>query len=442
MTHQTEEALLKAFFANPTEALLLTMPAHAFQDCVTQVFARAGYETNAHVLDLISNVQLDLYASDGGRRQVGAVSVHHADATRPLTARDVRTLQRNSGIRSRNVAGLLVTSGTADKTAYEQVKSGRRVLLLTGEQFCRYVRYVSASRFPEGTGLTVVIPPDEFSGEESLPSGSRAKILVFANNKGGVGKTTSTRQFALRMAEIGLQVLLVDMDPQHNLTEDLTKEHERALARPSVESANLAEYFAGNRSLAELVRSTAIEGHPIPNVYLIPSHPGLSLLDTGGAGRPSVEMGFARDLCALASAPNRATGKPFDWVIIDTPPAISLFTRSALCAADYVIAPARSRPSSVTGTLNMVNTLDTMNALKRAPTALLGCLLTHWQEDEHSTQTFPYLEVLFSRRRSRIMASYIPFDVTIEKTQGATRNRARDAYIDATKEVLDYVQHG
>jgi chromosome partitioning protein len=285
-----------------------------------------------------------------------------------------------------------------------------------------------------------VIPPDEFAGEQLLPNGPRANILVFANNKGGVGKTTSTRQFALRMAEIGLQVLLVDMDPQHNLTEDLIKGHERDLARPSVESANLAEYFAGTRSLAELVHPTTIEGRPIPNVYLIPSHPALSLLDTGGAGRPSVEMGFARDLCALASAPNRVTGKPFDWVLIDTPPAISLFTRSALCAADYVIAPARSRPSSVTGTLNMVDTLDTMNALKHVPAVLLGCLLTHWQEDEHSTQTFPDLEDLFGRRRSRILASYIPFDVTIEKTHGATQNRARNEYVVATQEVLNYVQ--
>jgi cellulose biosynthesis protein BcsQ len=202
----------------------------------------------------------------------------------------------------------------------------------------------------------------------------------------------------------------------------------------------MAEYFAGNRGLAELIRPTVIEGHSIPNMYLIASHPALSLLDTGGAGRPAVEMGFARDLYVVASAPHQATGKPFDWVLIDTPPAISLFTRAALCAADYVIAPARSRPSSVSGTKNMVDTLDTMNALKRAPAKLLGCLLTHWQDDEHSTQTYPYLEDLFGGRRSRIMANYIPFDVTIEKTHGATQHRAHNAYAAATQEVLNYVQ--
>ncbi|HEV2236888.1 MAG TPA: ParA family protein, partial [Ktedonobacterales bacterium] len=141
-----------------------------------------------------------------------------------------------------------------------------------------------------------------------------------------------------------------------------------------------------------------------------------------------------------ASAPHEPSGKLFDWIILDTPPTISLFTRAALCAADYVIAPARSRPSSVAGTLNMVNTLDTMNALKHTPTKLLGCLLTHWQEDEHSTETYPDLEALFSQRRSRILASYIPFDVTVEKTHGATHHRARKAYAEVAREVLGYVQ--
>jgi cellulose biosynthesis protein BcsQ len=440
MANQSQESVFEAFFANPTESMLRTMSAGEFQQCVTQVFARAGYETKAHLIDLISSVRLELYVLEGERRQVGAVSVHHSDIERPITAREVRTLQRNSGIRNRGVAGYVVTSGTADRTAHEQARSGQKLFLLTGEQFCRYARYVRASRFPEGTGLSVVIPPDHFCEEPLQANVLRAKILAFANNKGGVGKTTSARQFALRIAERGLQVLLVDMDPQHNLTEGLINERQAESSSESLESANLAHYFTGNLSLAALVRSTAIEGEPIPQMFLIPAHADLSLLDTGGAGRPSVEVGFARDLHSLVSMPYQVTGKPFDWVILDTPPAVSLFTRSALCAADFVVAPARSRPSSVNGTKNMVKTMDTMNALKSTPTKLLGCLLTHWQDDEHSTQTYPDLEVLFSERRSRILAKHIPFDVTIEKLHGATRHRATDAYVAATQEVLDHVQ--
>jgi cellulose biosynthesis protein BcsQ len=419
------------------------MSAAEFRHCVTEVFARAGFDANAHLLDPISGVKLDLYVLDGGRRQVGAVSVRHSDKDRPITAREVRILRRNSGIRNRGIAGYIITNSTVEPTAYEAAGSGQRVFLLSGEQFCRYARYVHDSRFPEGTGLTVVIPPDHFAGEPQVTAVTRAKILAFANNKGGVGKTTSARHFALHLAEAGSQVLLVDMDPQHNLTEGLVTQSRHGSDPSAPENNNLTHYFAGKRSLADMICPTVVEGQTIPGVYLIPSDPHLSLLDTGGAGRPSVEVGFAKEVHTLASRPYQATGKPFDWVILDTPPAVSLFTRSALCAADYVIAPARSRPSSLVGTLNMVNTLDTMNALKHTQTKLLGCLLTHWQEDEHSTETYPFLETLFSQRRSRILASYIPFDVTVEKTHGATHHRARDAYAAATREVIEHVQqHG
>jgi cellulose biosynthesis protein BcsQ len=151
-------------------------------------------------------------------------------------------------------------------------------------------------------------------------------------------------------------------------------------------------------------------------------------------------MRFAREVLALAGAPPPISDKPFDWVVIDTPPAISLFTRAALCAADFVIAPARSRPSSQSGILNMLKTMDSMGDLRGTPPNLVGCLLTHWQEDQHSTETYPQLETLFDSRRSRILANYIPFDPTVEKLHGPTQHRARDAYDLVTQEVLDYVQ--
>jgi chromosome partitioning protein len=440
MVTRSAEAVFVEFFKQPRLDMLRTMSASEFHHCVSQVFMRAGYDTKSNLLDPISGVKLELLVLDGGRRQVGAVSVRHGDPNHPITAHEVRVLQRNSGIRNRGVVGYLVTNGTADRSAYEMAKSGQKVHLLTGDQFCRYARYVRDSRFPEGSGLSVVIPPDHFAGEPPISSWQRAKVLAFANNKGGVGKTTSARYFAQHLAETGAQVLLVDMDPQHNLTEGLVIQGRYIVGPASVDDANLAHYFASGRSLAELIRPAVVEGQTIPGVYLIPSEPNLSLLDTGGAGRPSVEKGFAMDVSALASKPLQATGRPFDWVILDTPPAVSLFTRSALCAADYVIAPARSRPSSLVGTLNMVNTLDTVNALKHTPTKLIGCLLTHWDEDAHSTETYPFLETLFSQRRSRILASYIPFDVTVEKTHGATHHRARDAYAAATREVLEHVQ--
>lgn len=88
-----------------------------------------------------------------------------------------------------------------------------------------------------------------------------------------------------------------------------------------------------------------------------------------------------------------------------------------------------------------MGTLDTMSHLKGTPPNLLGCLLTHWDEDQHSTETYPRLEELFDNRHSRILANYIPFDVTVEKMHGQTQHRASDAYERVTQEVLEYAQH-
>src|SRR5262249_35106686 len=150
-----------------------------------------------------------------------------------------------------------------------------------------------------GIGITVVIPPDLFADDVLLPesTGRRTRILVLANNKGGVGKTTSSRHLALNMASKGLRVLLIDMDPQGNLTEGLLQGDPHQFGRILASRPNIVHYFAGQCTLPELVRPTAIEKvHPVDNVSLIPSHPDLSLLDTGGAGRPALEMRFAHDL--------------------------------------------------------------------------------------------------------------------------------------------------
>ncbi len=442
MSGQTDNAQFAAIFDKLSADALRALTPTEFQRFVAYVFTRAGYETKSRPLGFITDVDLDLFAVEDRRKQVGAVAVQQTPAEQPLSGQLVRKVQRSAAVRKlKEGATYIVTSGSYDKTAYEQARSEHQTHLLNGEQFCRYARYVRHSRFPEGTGLTVVIPPDPFSEEPLSPQGlRRTKVLVLANNKGGVGKTTSARRLALNMASRGLRVLAIDVDPQGNLTEGLLHHGATEVGHPLADSPNLVQYFARECILPQLVRPTFIENEIVSNVFLIPAHPDLSLLDTGGAGRPALEMRFARDLLALVNTPPPTGDKLFDWAIIDTPPAISLFTRAALCAADYVVAPARSRPSSLRGIQNMVMTMDTMGELRGTPPKLLGCLLTHWDDDQHSTETFPDLEALFDNHHSRILANYIPFDVTIEKMHGPTRNRARDAYERVTQEVLDYVQ--
>ncbi len=441
MSNYTTNDSVAAFWGNPSVNGLHALSAVDFQRCVESVFARAGYQVESRPLNLISNVKLDLFSTDGARTQTGAVVVQHVSANQQVSAKWLRKLRYTAAVRKKGVSAYVISNGHLDAAANNEPGQEPRTYLLGGEQFCRYVRYVRASRFPEGIGLSVQIPPDLFAGVPWVRRKPRgAKVLVVANNKGGVGKTTSARQIALHMAHNNLQVLLIDLDPQHNLTEGLFERSPVELDRALSARPNLVQYFSGQSGLPPLVRSTSVEGEAVKNLFLIPAHPDLTLLDTGGAGRPTLEMHFAQDVAELVRVPNPATGRPFDWVIIDTPPAVSLFTRAALCAADYVLTPARSRPSSLAGIQNVLKTIDTLGQLRGTPPRLLGCLLTHWGDDQHSTETYPRLDEIFANAHSRILATPIPFDVTIEKTHGPTAHRASNAYAQVTKEVLEYVQ--
>lgn len=367
------------------------------------------------------------------------VLVRHADPSSPMTTDVVRKFRGSRAIRHSEAAGYVVTSGTFDKAAYEEAERDRRVHLLDGERLCRYIRYIRGSRFDESTGITVRIPPDLFA--EARPfrdriGGRQPIVLAVANNKGGVGKTTTTQQLALGLAALGRRVVVVDLDPQANLTEAFLSEAFTAAKSSAVAPPHLAQYFAGQSALAQLTRFTART-----NIGLVPAHPDMSLLDTGGAGRPDVEARFAHDLIATFGGVSQGTESAADWILLDTPPAISLFTRAALAVADYVITPARSRPSSLSGIRNMLRTLDTMGELTGNRAQLLGCLITHWGEDQQSVDTYTRLEELFENRHSHILANYIPFDVTIEKTHGQTHHRAIHAYERVVEEVLSHVEH-
>lgn len=439
MADDSESARFAALFDKPTPESLRSLNSGAFQRFVRHVFERAGFDARARTLDLVSDVAIDLYALADGRRHVGVVAVRYAPAGDIVTERHVKRLQRASSVR-KGGAAYFITTGTFDQSAHEQARRLANTFLLTCEQFCRYIRYCQHSRYPQGLGLTVLLRPDEFSDQRaSWQSLQGAHILAFANNKGGVGKTTSARNVALNFAAKGLTVLLIDLDPQQNLTEGLLERVAGSEGRMMAEGAGIVQYFTGECKLDDLIQPAYIEQQRVDNLYLIPAHYNLSLLDTGGAGRPEAEAGFARDVSALVRKSHGSSGPAFDWVIIDTPPAISLFTRIALCAADYVITPARTRRSSIAGIQNMMKALDAVGQLRARPPKLLGGLLTHWDEDQLSTQTYPRLEEVFDQYRSRIFANFIRFDPTVEKLHGPTQHHARDDYRLVSQEVLDYV---
>jgi chromosome partitioning protein len=424
-------------FAAPEVDALRALPAGELARFVAQVFRAAGYEVATPRLRFSRDITLELYTPGPERHRAGAVAIRQSTGAAPVPDQVVRRLRRAAPVRRGGATPYVITAGEFAPAAYERAQAGTPAYLLDGPKFSRYVRYVAGSRYHESCGVSVAIPPDRFAAPIApiRPAAPPTRILAIANNKGGVGKTTTARHLALGMAARGQRVLAVDMDPQGNLTETFLADESGTGASRAAVAPHLAAYFAGQCDLPHLVRPTSTA-----NVDLIPSHHALGLLDTGGAGRPEAEARFAGDLQSLCARIGAGGGRPVDWVILDTPPAVSLFTRSALGAADYVIAPARSRPSSLAGITTMMRTLETMGQLAGAPAQLIGCLITHWGDDQTSRDAYVKLEDLFTNRRSHIMANEIPFDVTIEKSRGPSHHRASEAYEKVVEEVLTYVQ--
>src|SRR5690348_2822419 len=128
----------------------------------------------------------------------------------------------------------------------------------------------------------------------------------------------------------------------------------------------------------------------------------------------------------------------FDWIILDTPPAISLFTRAALAAADYVLIPARPRSSSLSGARQMLLARRAMDALMGRQDAIIGCLVTHWVEDQNSIAGEQKLAQVFAGEKVPMLDVRIPLSTAIE-AQPRYAWHAVDAYGHLAEEVLKHV---
>ena len=308
--------------------------------------------------------------------------------------------------------------------------------LMNGAQLVRYITYIRGSRHDDDDASTL-ISPEYFCGldkPEPLKDGA-ARILTVANNKGGVGKTTTAYYLGAELANQGKRVLLIDLDSQANLTEYCFPQLNTAFSDKGEQFPNVAEYFAGQKPLQSLVKSTNVE-----RLSIIPSDPYLRLRDPGGGGRPDLETRFARDVRQLAAQPVASLGGLPEWIIIDTPPAMSVLTRAGLAAAQFVLAPMRPRNLSLQGTANMLRTLRTVNALTRGHASFLGAVVTHW-DDLKVSQDILNLQLppAFQEFGGEAFKITIPLDNQLETLTPSANTNGAKAYRALAEEVLQHV---
>lgn len=192
---------------------------------------------------------------------------------------------------------------------------------------------------------TEVLPRLPLLGD-SLPLPDHGRVLVVANQKGGVGKTTTAVNLAAALVAYGARVLVVDLDPQGNASTALGIAHQEDVD-------GVYEVLIGDRTMAEVVRETP----GVPGLYGAPATIKLAGAEIELVSFVARESRLKRPLESYLAEVAEA-GEGFDYVLIDCPPSLGLLTLNALVAAKEVLIPIQCEYYALEGVSQLLRTIE------------------------------------------------------------------------------------
>src|SRR5262245_33041896 len=245
-------------------------------------------------------------------------------------------------------------------------------------------------------------------------------ILAIANQKGGVGKTTTAINLGAGLGALERRVLLVDCDPQANATRGLGAE-----ATPP----NLYQALTGEATLAETIRPSGF-----PNLDLVPSQRDLVGIEVEFVG----EAGWEKRLKGMLA---EVAGR-YDTILLDCPPSLGHLTVAALTAADGVLVPLQCEYFALEGISELLATVRRIQGSLNPRLAIAGILLTMY--DDRTNLSKDVAEEIRSHFAGKVYDTVVPRNIRLAEApshglpifQYDIKSRGAEAYLALARELL------
>ncbi len=261
------------------------------------------------------------------------------------------------------------------------------------------------------------------AGNRPWPRPTACRIITIANQKGGVGKTTTAVNLAASLSLHGLRVLVIDLDPQGNASTALDVDHHSGVA-------SIYNVLVEGQPLASVVRSAA----SIPQLYCAPA-----TIDLAGAEIELVPLVARESRLIRALAGFDSTG--FDYIFIDCPPSLGLLTVNALVAAPEVLIPIQCEYYALEGLEQLLRTVDLVKSHLNPALAVSTILLTMF--DGRTRLASQVAEEVREHFGEIVLTSIIPRSVRVSEAPSYGQSvmtydpgsSGAQAYLEAAKEM-------
>ena len=249
------------------------------------------------------------------------------------------------------------------------------------------------------------------------------KIISFANQKGGVGKTTTCVNVATYMALMGKKVLILDLDPQGNATSGVGINKTKDLK-------TIYDLIGGDSSYEDVIKTTIVE-----NLYLIPS-----TVDLAGAEVELIQLPQREKIIKKILDEIKAS---YDFILIDCPPSLGLITVNALTASDSVLIPIQCEFFALEGLTQLMNTIRLIKYRDFNPNLdIEGVVMT--MKDKRFNLTTQVSNEIVKFFKQKVYLTTIPRNVRLAEAPSHglpvalydANSKGAEAYLSLTEEIL------